>query len=292
MSEYVSGSPAAEGYSEQPGIAEALLRRAYRMHVARQMIGRVAVEFDDVLHGVLSALDAMHLQLGQRNGEDLGPLIDTTATSLHRAALLSRRLMKFARNPAFKREPVDVNAVVTSMIVLVRSMLGFQVDLEIRLGQNLPNAYCDANELEAILFNLAIDARNSIVGRGRLVLETSSATVYRGIIHPIERSFVQICMADTGQFAQTTAEPDRCAARWTVPELACSPTERTSVIMAKRFAASLNGHFDVDSHPEAGTAVTMLLPALSEREGHFNPNMLTFAALHEMPYPENMRIQR
>lgn len=262
-----------------------LLKRVHRMQVARQMVGRVAMDFDDVLHGVLSALDAMHSQLGDRRGCDIGPLLDTTSASLHKAAILSRQLMAFARQREFEPELVSVNAVVTSMIVLLRSLTGFQVDLEIRLGQDLPNARCDANELETILFNLAIDARNAIVGRGRIVLETSSATMYACAGRPAEQSFVQISITDTGD---SPGRPHAGEAFHGAPKSCVRytpfPEDRTSIVMARRFTDALQGRLDIDSHPEAGTAVTMLLPCLSEREGIFGSP----APRHTLPFGVQM----
>jgi hypothetical protein len=86
---------------------------------------------------------------------------------------------------------------------------------------------------------------------------------------PLEKSFVQISIADTGE------SPRRQYSGRAFPEAskACakymqSPEDRTSIVMAKRFTEALQGRLDVDTHPDAGTVVTMLLPCLSERKGH------------------------
>lgn len=263
-------SPAAERRLAAKGLDAgshgAILRRAHRMQVARQLIGRVAYDFDDVLHSVLSALDTMHGCIEQNRHEDLGPLVDVASTSLHRAAVLSHHLLAFSRPKRSHARPVNANDVISSMSVLLRSMLGFEVGLEMRLATDLPNTSCDPVHLETIILNLALDARNAIDGRGRVVIDTCRTTVSNRTGYPGERNFVRIGVLDTGGL---TVEIPRKAARGSDRQdcMRESGLERTSVFMARHFAAERMGHVDVDRHVDEGTYVALFLPCLDEDYG-------------------------
>lgn len=255
------------------GARAAVLRKAHRMQVARQLIGRVAHDFDEVLHSVLGALNEIQALICRGRTGEIGPLVDATGTSLHRAAVLSRKLLAMSRPKEYEPVPVNVNAVIASMIVLLRSVFGFKIELEILLGQNLPNTHCDPGHLETVLFNLALDAQKSIAGSGKVMIETRS---------PLDGSaphaFLQISVTDTGDIDQTRTRG--CAGRLLAAETESGRSgERASIEMAKHFVAGVRGHVVVDRHPDAGTAVMILLPCHCEDYGKRNP----IAKRHALP---------
>lgn len=234
------------------------------MQVARQLVGRVSNDLEARLHGVLSALDIMHTRIGEEEPRDLGPLLDAAVSSLHQAAILSRKLMAVSRPKKSEVGPVSVNAILAGMSVLLRSMAGFTIDIEIDLGKNLPNVFCDPGHLETVLFNLALDARHAIIGAGKIIIETRSNVVRAEPQHV----FLQICVVDTGDVDPATSGARLLA--WeanTTPQ----PDRRASVEMARHFAAGLRGRVVVDRHPDSGTSITVLLPIQHEDYGSRNP---------------------
>ncbi|RYX98939.1 MAG: hypothetical protein EON84_02575 [Bradyrhizobiaceae bacterium] len=244
------------------GSSGATLRRAHRMHVAKQLIGRVAYDFDEVLHSVLAALDTMHGRIEQNRLEDLGPLVDVACTSLHRAAVLSRYLMAFSRPKGSRARLVNANDVIGSMSVLLRSMLGFEVGPEMHLAPDLPNMICDPVHLETVVFNLALDARNAIYGHGRVVIDTSCTPVHHRAVHRSNRSFIRIGVVDTGR---VETGPLMIAGGGDPGQhLANKISESASILMARHFAAAHQGHVDVECHVDEGTCVSLFLPCLSE----------------------------
>jgi hypothetical protein len=245
----------------------AIIRRVHRMQVVRQLIGKVSHDLDARLHSVLSALDVMHKEIDQNKAGELGSLVDAAAMSLHQAALLSRQLMTVSRPRKYEPAPVSVNAVIASMTVLLRSMIGFRVEVEINLGKNLPNVLCDPGHLETVLFNLALDARNAIAGPGKVMIETCFNSDLHDSSKSPAQAFLQICVVDTGEVdpvpAMTTTPCRRARA-------ASGFDSRASVEMARHFAAGLHGRVVVDRHPESGTAITMLLPLQRDDYGKRN----------------------
>lgn len=260
------------------------VRTVRRMHVARQIIGKVSQHLEARLHGVLSALGAMHTRVAHDEAEDLVQLIDAATLSLHQAALLSRQLRAVSEPRTSKPGPVNVNAVITTMTVLLRSMVGFKVDIEFGLGSNLPNVVCDPGHLEYVLFKLALDARDSIVGRGRVIIETSCITDRDGGSASHERAFLQICVVDTGEVQHA---PAMASASSRQARAAHRSEVRTSVELARQFAAGLRGRVVVDRHPEAGTAIMILLPFQREDYGKRIPVAGVYDACvsggHEIP---------
>src|SRR5258708_35525010 len=94
-----------------------------------------------------------------------------------RGAGLTRQLLAFWRRQALQPRPLDLNGLVDGMIGLLSSTLGGKVRIERKLGHNLSLAMADATQLEMIVLNLAINARDAMTSGGTVVIETANATI-------------------------------------------------------------------------------------------------------------------
>lgn len=238
--------------------AEEALRHAQKMEAIGQLTGGLAHDFNNMLTGVLGALDLLQRRLG-----DLLPqyerYIDAAVTSANRAAALTHRLLAFARRQTLDPQPVDVNQLVLSMEDMLRRTIGEHIRLKTHLQADLWLAYTDAHQLENALLNLVINARDAMPHGGRLTIETRRATLRARAAEGLPAGdYVQLSVCDSG-----------CGMPREVIEKAFDPFFTTKPIgqgtglglsMVYGFVRQTGGQVGIDSQPGVGTHVRLLLP--------------------------------
>jgi CheY-like chemotaxis protein/two-component sensor histidine kinase len=115
-----------------------------------------------------------------------------------RGAALTRRMLAFARRQDLKTESVDLRHLVEGMTDLMRRSLGPTVTVETHFGTNVPAIQADANQLEAALLNLAVNARDAMDGAGRIVIATDERWVQQGHESLMPGHYVRLSLSDSG----------------------------------------------------------------------------------------------
>jgi PAS domain S-box-containing protein len=194
---HLVGSPVREGevltgmvvfFADQRGrrALEEQLRQAQKMEVVGRLAGGVAHDFNNLLTAILGYGELLREQLGPAAGHRE---LDEMIKGAHRAAALTRQLLAFSRRDAFAPRVLDVNALVLGMEKLLRRVIGEDVTLEADLGAELPNVKMDAGQLEQVLLNLAINARDAMPRGGLLRIRTRA----------VPPDGLEIAVSDTGQ---------------------------------------------------------------------------------------------
>jgi PAS domain S-box-containing protein len=178
-----------------------------RLESIGQLAGRVAHDFNNLLGVILNytafvreAVDAAaaHDPQWQGPARDLAE-IGKAAT---RGAQLTRQLLAFGRREVVQPELLDLNTVVTSVEELLRRSIGEQVELRTRLDGNLRAMVADRGQVEQVLFNLAVNARDAMPNGGSLTIDTGNLNVDDGYaaIHTGVRlgKYVRLRVSDTG----------------------------------------------------------------------------------------------
>ncbi|MFC3607667.1 PAS domain-containing protein [Stutzerimonas tarimensis] len=254
--------------------AEEALRHAQKMEAIGQLTGGLAHDFNNMLTGVLGALDLIQRRLDPLHNADLQRYLDAATSSANRAAALTHRLLAFARRQALDTQPVDVNELVLSMEDMLRRTIGEHIQLHTDLRQRLWPAYTDAHQLENALLNLVINARDAMPEGGRLVIQTRALTL-RG---------PQPDSLEPGDYLVLSVEDSGCGMPAEVIAKAFDPFFTTKPIgqgtglglsMVYGFVLQTGGGIRIDSEPARGTRMTLLLPrdhqsltAKSEHEPH------------------------
>ena len=97
-----------------------------------------------------------------------------------RGARLTQQLLAFSRRQRLRPEPVDVNRLIVGMSELVSRAIGASIQMESHLAEDLPPAFVDPTQLELVLLNLTINARDAMPSGGRLNVETFRAERHSG----------------------------------------------------------------------------------------------------------------
>ena len=148
---------------------EAQLRQAQKMEAVGQLTGGIAHDFNNLLTAVIGNLELLQPRVS--DDRSLG-LVNAALRSAFRGGQLTQQLLAYARRQNLSPRPVDVNAVVDGMGELLQRSLGGLVQVETDLAPNLWQAISDPTQLELVILNLAINARDAMPEGGRLRIAT------------------------------------------------------------------------------------------------------------------------
>jgi signal transduction histidine kinase len=151
--------------------AEAALQQAQKMEVIGQMTGGVAHDFNNLLTAVLG-----NLELALRRGKDdsIRRYLDGATHAARRGAKITSQLLAFSRTQRLQTEAVDLNSIVTRMGDLMLRTIGATIRIETVLANNLWQATADPSQIESVILNLAVNARDAMPNGGRLTISTAN----------------------------------------------------------------------------------------------------------------------
>ncbi len=156
----------------QRKVEEARYSAARRLEAIGRMAGGVAHDFNNLLTAISGAAGILRERHGLPAGahEDVQVILDTA----ERGAALSRHLLAFSQSRVIRAEPVDVSAIVRDMQPLLRRLVHEKVRLELQLEAELPPIMADRNQVEQVVLNLVVNARDAMSAGGTLRIQTTS----------------------------------------------------------------------------------------------------------------------
>src|SRR5215212_752224 len=173
---------------------EALLQ-AQKMEAIGQLTGGIAHDFNNLLMAVLGSLELMRKRLP--DDPKLLSLLENAVRGAQRGASLTKRMLAFARRQELKQEPVDIPELVRGMTELLQRSIGSAVTIETRFPLSIRQVFADANQLEMVLLNLAVNARDAMPSGGQIVIAARQQEI--GIGNGLKPgSYVCLSVSDTG----------------------------------------------------------------------------------------------
>lgn len=142
------------------------LFQAQKMEAIGQLTGGVAHDFNNLLMAVLGSLELVKKRLPADSG--ILRFIDNASEAAQRGAVLTQRMLSFARRQDLKPVAVDVSSLLDGMRGLLQSSLGPGINIEFRIPENLSLVHADPNQLELALLNLAVNGRDAMPKGGTL----------------------------------------------------------------------------------------------------------------------------
>jgi signal transduction histidine kinase/ActR/RegA family two-component response regulator len=183
--------------SEQRKTIEAHLRHAQKMEAIGQLTGGVAHDFNNLLTVVLGNLEFIGMV---HDDERTQKMLRTAIRAAGRGAQLTQQLLAFARKQHLEPKPISVNDVVTGMGGLLARTIGTTIRIKQVLEPKLWRALVDPHQLELVILNLAINARDAMPVSGRLTIETANVAADDRKRAPDlpPGDLVRIAVSDTG----------------------------------------------------------------------------------------------
>jgi PAS domain S-box-containing protein len=233
------------------------LRQMQRLEAVGQLTSGVAHDFNNLLTVVTGAVELIDRD---PNHAGTARRISMIRTAAQRGARLTGQLLAFARKQRLEPKPIDLNDAVVHMDDLLRGTLGGTVRLQIVLKPDLWPALVDQAQLELVVLNLAINARDAMPVGGALTIETTNATLGpAGSPHePDAGEYVAISVTDAG-----TGMPPEVLERAFEPFFTTKgPGKGSGLGLAQvyGFAKQSGGGVRIDSRIGEGTSVTVYLP--------------------------------
>jgi len=253
---------AESGVERERRRLEDQLLQAQRMEAVGQLAAGVAHDFNNVLTAVLGSSELLLLDtpVGSTTREEI-EIIRDAAT---RAQDLIRQLLAFSARQVLQPVVLDLNALVDNVHKMLRRLIGEDITLAAMLAPGLGRVRADPGQLEQVLVNLAVNARDAMPGGGRLALTTANVDVEPpppgadagGPVPPGRYVVLQVTDTGSGMDAITQA-------RIFEPFFTTKPRGRgTGLGLATVYGVvrQSGGHIAVESAPGAGTTFRMYLP--------------------------------
>ena len=238
---------------------ELQLRQSQKMQAIGRLAGGVAHDFNNLLTAIKGHADLLLQELPEE-GAGHGDLQEILKAS-ERAAGLTRQLLAFTRQQVFKPEVLDLNAVVNDMERMLSRLIGEQIDLVTRPG-DIGLVRGDRGQLEQVLLNLVVNARDAMPAGGRLTIETANETVTpdAAAVYAFFRpgEYVVLSVTDTGVGMDADTMTRVFEPFFTTKEQGQGTGLGLST--AYGIVKQSDGFIFVESAPGAGTAFRVLLP--------------------------------
>ncbi len=262
---------------------EEQLRQAQKLEAVGQLTGGVAHDFNNLLTVILG-----NLQLVASGLSDKDPslaFVDRASEAVRRGSALTHRLLAFAAKQSLQPRLVDLGELVAGMDDLLRRTLGETIGIHTLRAEGLWKCEVDPIQLENVILNLAINARDAMPNGGRLEIETRNVEVDAALARQHSGlcvgSYVMLSITDAGtgmgpEVLEHVFEPF-----FTTKGLGRGSGLGLSMVYG--FVKQSNGEIAIESAPDEGTRVRIYLPRVSDagsdREFGIGPAQATEAAL-------------
>jgi PAS domain S-box-containing protein len=241
-------------------VLEDQLRQAQKMEAIGQLAGGVAHDFNNLLT-VISGYSEL-LQHHLSTDDTLRRHAEQIKIAGDRASALTRQLLAFSRQQVFRPIVLDLNVVVANLLEMLPRLIGEHIELKTALGPEPTLIKTDAGQLEQVLMNLAINARDAMPRGGVLTIETSNVSLDEsacqglGTVSP--GPYVQLTVRDTGCGMDPATQTRIFEPFFTTKDLG----KGTGLGLATVYGiiTQSRGAISVDSAPGRGATFTVYLP--------------------------------
>jgi two-component system, cell cycle sensor histidine kinase and response regulator CckA len=179
---------------------EEQLRQAVKMEAVGQLAGGIAHDFNNLLTAIMGYTNMLRLEIPE--DKEIRRKLDQINRAASRAANLTRQLLAFSRKQVLEVRIVNFNDLVKDIESMLRRLIGEDIELITELGQGIGNVMADQTQLEQVVVNLAVNAKDAMPRGGTLTIETLDVLIddsYCGSHSEVKPGeYVLLCISDTG----------------------------------------------------------------------------------------------
>lgn len=239
--------------------AEESLRQSQKMEAVGQLTGGIAHDFNNLLQIISANLQLIRRAVGE------GPALKRLSQAqdaVTRGAKLSHQLLAFGRRQPLEPKVVNVGKLLLGVEDMVRRSIGEAIEFEAIVSGGLWNTYVDPNQIENVILNLAINARDAMQGAGKLTMEVANAALDETYVSEYADlqpgQYVMLAVSDTG-----AGMSPEVIARAFEPFFTTKPPGSGTGLglsMVYGFVKQSNGHVKIYSEVGHGTTIKLYLP--------------------------------
>jgi PAS domain S-box-containing protein len=244
---------------------EAQLRQAQKMEAVGRLAGGIAHDFNNLLAVIMGHSDLIKSVL--RKGDALGHDVEQIRRASERAATLTRQLLAFSRRQFLQPQVIDVNTLVGNLATMLRRLIGEHIQLELRLDPAAGRVSADPGQLEQVVMNLTVNARDAMPQGGLMTLETGPAVLDEAFVgtHPgsSRGAHVRLSIHDTGCGMTADVLSHLFEPFFTTKE----PGRGTGLGLSTVYGIvkQHRGYIDVQSEPGQGSTFAVYLPRVDAK---------------------------
>ncbi|MBK7905735.1 MAG: PAS domain S-box protein [Gemmatimonadetes bacterium] len=244
---------------------EAQLLQSQKMEAVGRLAGGVAHDFNNLLTVILGHADLLRSAVHEPTAlADIGDI----HAAAQRAADLTRQLLTFARKQRISPRIVELGGLVQRTQRMLARLLGERIAIEARIEADLPQVMVDAGQIEQVIVNLAVNARDAMPQGGRLTIEATTVELdeayARDHAHITAGQYALIAMSDTGMGIPDDVLPRIFEPFFTTKEVGEGTGLGLSICYG--IVREAGGHIAVYSEVNKGTTVRIYLPARPQLE--------------------------
>jgi PAS domain S-box-containing protein len=245
-----------EAQQQLENAREALLQ-SQKMEAIGHLTGGIAHDFNNLLMAVLGSLELVRKRMPA--DEKLGPLVDNAILGAQRGAILTKRMLAFARRQELSNETIHIPELVIGMTELLQRSIGQQISIETRFPLALRPVRSDANQVEMALLNLAVNARDAMPEGGQIIVTARDADIATDQLGGLKAGrYVCLSVIDSGSGMDKPTLDRAMEPFFTTKE----PGKGTGLglPMVHGLAEQSGGRFVLRSQPGEGTTAELWLP--------------------------------
>jgi two-component system cell cycle sensor histidine kinase/response regulator CckA len=248
---------ALEAETEDRRRLEAELRQAQKLEAIGHLAGGVAHDFNNILM-VIQGYTDMLLAEAPDTGSTRADLREIREAA-RRGSDLTRQLLAFGRKQVLTIRPLDLNAVLVDTNHMLARLIGESVQLELRTAAEACPIEADRVQLEQVLINLAVNARDAMSGRGTLYVDVDRLTLEGDTLDVPAGNYVRLTVRDTGCGMDTATRDRIFEPFFTTKSVGQGSGLGLSTVYG--VVKQLGGHIGVESAPLQGTTFTIHFPS-------------------------------
>ena len=252
---------------------QAQLQQAQRLENLGQLAGGVAHDFNNLLAVILNYVSFVSEELAAASESDFSQRLDNALSDLvhvkqatERAVGLTRQLLAFARREVVRPQVLDLDNVIAAVGEMLRRTIGEHVELVISLAGDLWPVLADPGQLEQVLVNLAVNARDAMPAGGTLTIDTGNITVdddsAAGGSKAQQGRNVRLRVSDTGTGMAADVIQHAFEPFFTTKEAGAGTGLGLATVYG--ILAQAEGNIQIYSEPGTGTTFTITLPVTTE----------------------------
>jgi PAS domain S-box-containing protein len=251
---------------EERARVEAHLRHAHKMQAVGQLAAGVAHDFNSILTIILG--NAEHI-LGRLRDDQLesgeAAALRQITGAVERGAAVVRRLLTFGRASEGKPQVLDLNRIVAEMERMLQPSLGDQIEFRVILASGISPVRADPGQIEEVIMNLVLNARDAMPDGGTLTIETGRVTFNEAHVEARAGVHTMLAVSDTGVGLE-----EETLTRLFEPFYTTKPVDQGTGLglsIVHGIVAQAGGHIEVTSKPAKGTTFRVYFPAAEEDDG-------------------------
>ncbi|WP_146208839.1 response regulator [Azospirillum sp. TSO22-1] len=240
--------------------AEQQLAQVQKIDALGQLTGGIAHDFNNMLAVIIGNLERVQTQL-QTGDAKLAMRVDMAMQGALRCSDLTRQLLAFARRQPLQAAPLDVNGMVRDMMQMFHRTLEDEIAIDTKLAADLGTLVVDRAQVESMLLNLVVNARDAMPDGGTITIGTENLTIGDGdrvFPEAAPGDYIHLAVADTGTGMPPEVRDRAFEPFFTTKELGRGTGLGLSMIYG--FVKQSGGAIRIDSEVGRGTSIRILLP--------------------------------